>query len=102
MVKYYLNQLLPVIPARKLDDESSVVFPACAVTRSMTRKAMLEANTTINANDMFSYSLTTMMCFLTKELYGFSAYTVNLFIKAYHRNTYKEDLKSHESAMSLR
>ena len=26
------------------DDESSVVFPACAVTRSMTRKAMLEAN----------------------------------------------------------
>ena len=25
------------------DDESSVVFPACAVTRSMTRKAMLEA-----------------------------------------------------------
>ena len=26
------------------DDESSVVFPACKVTRSMTRKAMLEAN----------------------------------------------------------
>ena len=26
------------------DDESIVVFPACAVTISMTRKAMLEAN----------------------------------------------------------
>ena len=48
---------------------------------------------TINDNDMLSYSLTTMMCFLTKEWYGFSAYTVNLFIKAYHRITYKEDLK---------
>ena len=44
-------------------------------------------------NDMFSYSLTAMMCFLTKEWYGFPAYTVNLFIKAYHRITFKEDLK---------
>ena len=34
---------------------------------------------------MLSYSLTTMMCFLTKEWYGISAYTDNLFIKAYHR-----------------
>ena len=48
---------------------------------------------TINDNDMLSYSLTTMMCFLTKEWYGFPAYTVNLFIKAYHKITYKEDLK---------
>ena len=46
---------------------------------------------TINDNDMLSYSLTTMMCFWTKEWYGFPAYTVNLFIKAYHRITYKED-----------
>ena len=48
---------------------------------------------TVNGNDMLSYSLTTMMCFLTKEWYGFSAYTVNLFLKAYYRITYKEDLK---------
>ena len=48
---------------------------------------------TINDNDMLSYSLTTMMCFLTKEWYGFPAYTVNLFLKAYHKITYKEDLK---------
>ena len=38
---------------------------------------------TINDNDMISYSLTTMMYFLTKKWYGFPAYTVNLFIKAY-------------------
>ena len=50
-----------------------------------------QINTT-NDNDMLSYSLTTMMCFLTKE-YGFPAYTVNLFIKAYQKITYKEDLK---------
>ena len=48
---------------------------------------------TINDNEMLSYSLTTMVCFLTKEWYGFPAYTVNLFIKAYHKITYKEDLK---------
>ena len=48
---------------------------------------------TLNDNDMLSYSLTTMMCFLTREWYGFSAYTVNLFIKAYHKITYKEDLE---------
>ena len=42
------------------------------------------------------------MCFLTKEWYGFPAYTVNLFIKAYHKITYKEDLKSHKSDVSLR
>ena len=42
---------------------------------------------------MLSYALTTMMCFLTKEWYGFAAYTVNLFIKAYHKITYKEDFK---------
>ena len=47
---------------------------------------------TLNDNDMLSHSLTTMMCFLTKEWYGFPAYTVNLFINAYHRITYKEDL----------
>ena len=48
---------------------------------------------TINDNDMLFYSLTTMMCFLTKEWYGFPAYTINLFLKAYHKITYKEDLK---------
>ena len=52
-----------------------------------------ECGDTINDNDMFSYSLTAMMCFLTKERYDFPAYTVNLFIKAYHKITYKEDLK---------
>ena len=57
---------------------------------------------TINNNDMLSYSLTSMMCFLTKEWYGFPVQTVNLFIKAYHRITYKEDLKSHKGAVSLR
>ena len=31
---------------------------------------------TVNGNDILSYSLTTMMCFLTKEWYGFSAYTL--------------------------
>ena len=46
-------------------------------------------NTTINDNDMLFYSLTTMMFFLTKVWYGFLAYTVYLFIKAYHRITYK-------------
>ena len=34
------------------DDESSVVFPACAVTRSMTRKAMLEANSKNEGNGL--------------------------------------------------
>ena len=34
------------------DDESSVVFPACAVTRSMTRKAMLEANSEDEGDDL--------------------------------------------------
>ena len=48
---------------------------------------------TIIDNDMLSYSLTTMMCFLTREWYGFPAYTVKLFIKVYHKITYKEDLK---------
>ena len=57
---------------------------------------------TINDNNMLFYSLTTMMCFLTKEWYVFSAYAVYLFIKAYHRITFKEDLKSHKSAVSLR
>ena len=52
---------------------------------------------------MLSCSLTTMMCFLTKEWYSFPAYTVNLFIKAYHKITYKEDLKRlHKSSVSLR
>ena len=51
---------------------------------------------------MLSYSLTTMMCFLTKEWYGFPAYTANLLIKACHKITYKEDLKSHKSDVSLR
>ena len=51
---------------------------------------------------MLSYSLTTMMYFLTKEWYGFPAHTVNLFMKAYHKVTYKEDLKSHKSDVSLR
>ena len=34
------------------DDESSVVFPACAVTSSMTRKAMLEANSEDKVDDL--------------------------------------------------
>ena len=34
------------------DDESSVVFPACAVTRSMTRKAMQEANSEDEEDDL--------------------------------------------------
>ncbi|PIK60809.1 hypothetical protein BSL78_02290 [Apostichopus japonicus] len=34
------------------DDESSVVFPACAVTRSMTQKAMLEANSKDKGDDL--------------------------------------------------
>ena len=38
----------------------------------------------INDENVFSFSLTTMMCILTKECYGFSVYE-NLFIKAYHR-----------------
>ena len=57
---------------------------------------------TINDNDMLSYSLTTMMCFLTKEWYGFPSCTVNLFIKAYHKITYKEELKLHKSDVFLR
>ena len=48
---------------------------------------------TKNDNDMLSYSLSTMMYFLTKEWYGFSANAVKPFIKTYHRITYKEDLK---------
>ena len=35
-----------------IDDESSVAFPACAVTRSMTRKAMLEANIKDEGDDL--------------------------------------------------
>ncbi|XP_071824592.1 uncharacterized protein [Apostichopus japonicus] len=34
------------------DDESSVVFPACAVTRSMTQKTMLEANSKDKGDDL--------------------------------------------------
>ena len=34
------------------DDESSVVFPACVVTRSMTWKAMFEANSEDEGNDL--------------------------------------------------
>ena len=34
------------------DDESGVVFPACAVTRSMTRKAMLEENSEDKGDDL--------------------------------------------------
>ena len=37
----------PCTEADNDDDEISVVFPACAVTRSMTRKAMLEANSEV-------------------------------------------------------
>ena len=36
------------------DDESSVIFPACTVTRSMTRKAMLETNSEDDGDDLFS------------------------------------------------
>ena len=62
----------------------------------------LSGRTTVNDYDMLSYSLTTLMCFLTKEWYGFPSYTVNQFMKAYHRITYKEDLKSHKSVVFLR
>ena len=34
------------------DDKSNVIFPACAVTRSMTRKAMLEANSEDEGDDL--------------------------------------------------
>ena len=34
------------------DDDSSVVFPACAVTRSMTQKAMLGANSEDEGDDL--------------------------------------------------
>ena len=60
---------------------------------SITIAGEVQTMDTINDKDMPSYSLTTMMCFLTKEWYDFPAYTVNLFIKAYHKITYKEDLK---------
>ena len=46
----------------------------------------------------FCYSPTTMICFLTKELYMFSVYHVNLLNKAYHRIT-KGILKSHNSTV---
>ena len=36
------------------DDESSVIFPACAVTRSMTREAMLTANSEDEGDDLVS------------------------------------------------
>ena len=61
-----------------------------AAARLATRKVSDDG---LNDNDMLSYSLTTMMCFLTKEWYGFPAYAVNLFIKAYHKITYQKDLK---------
>ena len=70
----------------------------------------LSTYNTINVNDMLSCSLTTIMwifflsfyfclfvcfLFLTKEQLWFSGLycPVNLFIKAYDRITYKEDLK---------
>ena len=56
-------------------------------------KQKLVQHSAASYNDMLFYSVTTMMCFLTKEWYGFLAYTVNLFIKAYYRITYKGDLK---------
>ena len=37
------------------DDESSDVFPACAVTKSMTQKAMLEANSEDEGDDLVPY-----------------------------------------------
>ena len=44
----------PCTEADNDDDESSIVFPACAVlvTRSMTRKAMLEANSEDKGDDL--------------------------------------------------
>ena len=43
------------------------------------------ANQDIGAyNDMLSCPLTTMMCFLTKDRYGFPTYPDYLFIKTYH------------------
>ena len=63
--------------------------------KTLGKPIMITINSfTVNDNDVLSYSLTTMMCFLRKEWYDFfSAYTANLFIKAYHRITYKKDLK---------
>ena len=65
--------------------------------RMVWLRSVLEADCsqafTTNNNDMLSYSLTTMMRFLTKEWFGFPTHSVNLFIKANHKITYKEDLK---------
>ena len=73
--------------------KSSTIMSSQSV-RSKRFTATIEMGTfTINDNDMLSYSLTTMMYFLTKEWYDFKGYTVNFFIKAYHKITYKEDLK---------
>ena len=78
----------------KLD--TKIIQTALVVIRRWDENSVLSFDNfktyTINDNDMLPYSLTTMMCFLTKEWYGFPAYTVNLFIKAYHKITYKEDL----------
>ena len=74
-------------------DKLNEVKTPWVLVGAASSKHIKSAYRTINDNDMLSYSLTTMMCFLTKEWYGFPAYTVNLFIKAYHQITYKEDLK---------
>ena len=41
----------------------------------------IRSTSTINDNVMLSYSVTTMVCILTKHWCGFLAYTVNLFMK---------------------
>ena len=64
-----------------------------AISEPIISKIEVKRMNTVKGKDMLSYSQTTMMCFLKKEWYGFSAYTVNLFIKAYDTITYKEDLK---------
>ena len=55
--------------------------------------SLKDSDITRNVNDMFSYSPATLVCFLTKEWYGFSAYPVNLFIKGYHGIINKRDFK---------
>ena len=75
-------------------DEGQHIYKQFHILRmKFYRRDFFWCNITINDNDMLSYSLTTMVCFLTKEWYGFPAYTVKLFIKAYRNITYKKDSK---------
>ena len=81
-------RILQTVGSWAATSASSIVQP-----NPRLRKCLWMTSNTVNGNNMLSFSLSTMMCFLTKDWYGFPAYTVNLFIKAYHKITYKEDLK---------